>query len=107
MMQAWELDDIHAEGAYAEFLRVPDLSAGVYRLPAGGRDPQQPHTEDELYYVVSGRGAVVVGGETRPVGPGSLIFVPALMPHRFVDIAEDLIILVIFGPAEYARREHP
>jgi mannose-6-phosphate isomerase-like protein (cupin superfamily) len=106
-MHAWELDAIHAEGPYAEFLRVPDLSAGIYRLPAGGTDPQQPHTEDELYFVASGRGAVVVGEETRPVGPGSLIFVPALIPHRFVDIAEDLIILVIFGPAEYSRRGQP
>lgn len=105
-MQAWELDDLHSENAYTEFLRVPDLSAGVYRLPAGGVDPQQPHSEDELYYVASGRGAIVVGDERRDVRPGSLVFVAAGVPHRFVDIAEDLVILVHFGPAEYSRREN-
>lgn len=103
-MQAWEVDAIRSVQAYTEFVRAPDLSAGIYRLPAGGTDPQQPHSEDELYAVVSGRGAIVVGHERRPVGPGSVVFVPAQVSHRFADITEDLVILVVFGPAEYSRK---
>jgi mannose-6-phosphate isomerase-like protein (cupin superfamily) len=106
-MDAWEVSDVQSGRAYTEFVRAPDLSAGVYRLPAGGTDPQQPHSEDELYYVVSGRGAIIVGDEQRPVGPGTVVFVPAQVPHRFVDITADLVILVVFGPAEYTRRETP
>lgn len=107
-MQAWELDEIEtarsAEGRlYREILRVPDLSAGLYVLEAGATDPQIPHTEDELYYVAAGRGLVSVGDERRSVAAGSLIFVPASVPHRFEDIAERLEILVIFGPAEGTR----
>ena len=76
-MDAWEYSDVVADQAaagrlYHEFLRVPDLSAGLYVLEAGATDPQSPHTEDELYYVVTGRARVTVGGETRPVVPGSL-----------------------------------
>jgi quercetin dioxygenase-like cupin family protein len=44
-----------------------------------------------------------VGGETRPVVPGSLVFVAATVPHRFHDIAERLELLVMFGPAEGDR----
>jgi len=107
-MQAWELSDIDQSRAaehrlYSEFLRVPDLSAGLYVLDAGGTDPQSPHTEDELYYVVSGRGSVTVGDETREVATGSLIFVAATVPHRFHDITKRLEILVVFGPAENSR----
>lgn len=107
-MQAWEYRDIladHAEGnrRYHEFLRVPDLSAGLYVLEAGGVDPQSPHTEDELYYVVAGRAMVTVGDETRPVVPGTTIFVAATVPHTFHDIAERLELLVVFGPAEGDR----
>lgn len=40
---------------YMEFLRVSAMSAGLYVLPAGGTDPQRPHNEDEMYYVVRGR----------------------------------------------------
>jgi mannose-6-phosphate isomerase-like protein (cupin superfamily) len=108
-MQAWELMEIdQARSAedgpsYREFLRVPDLSAGLYVLEAGATDPQSPHTEDELYFVVAGRGAVTVGDETRQVVSGSLIFVAATVPHHFHDIAERLELLVAFGPAEGAR----
>ena len=79
-MQAYEMDDLIAEAgagtrAYLEFLRVPDLSVGLYRLAAGAIDPQLPHTEDEVYYVVSGRGRIRVADEDRAVMPGSVVYV--------------------------------
>ncbi len=85
---------------YLEFLRVPALSAGLYVLPAGGEDPQQPHEEDEVYYVLSGRATIRVADDDRPVGAGSIVYVPARVPHRFHTIEEDLSILVFFAPAE-------
>jgi quercetin dioxygenase-like cupin family protein len=85
---------------YLEFLRVPSLSMGLYELAAGSRDPQQPHNEDEVYYVVSGQAMIRVGDEDQPVGPGSIIFVAAQVVHYFHLISEDLSILVFFAPAE-------
>jgi mannose-6-phosphate isomerase-like protein (cupin superfamily) len=85
---------------YFEFLRVPAMSAGVYVLPAGGNDPQSPHQEDEMYYVVNGRARMKAGEEDQAVGPGTVIFVPAKMEHRFYDISEELTVLVFFAPAE-------
>jgi mannose-6-phosphate isomerase-like protein (cupin superfamily) len=107
-MDAWEFAAIDAardadRGRYREFMRVPDLSAGLYVLEAGATDPQSPHTEDELYYVVSGRAMVTVGDDTRPVVTGSLVFVAAAVPHHFHDIEERLELLVVFGPAEGSR----
>jgi mannose-6-phosphate isomerase-like protein (cupin superfamily) len=107
-MQAWELGEIDAGRAtpgerYREFLRVPDLSAGLYVLEAGATDPQSPHAEDELYYVVTGRASISVGDEVRAVSAGSLVFVAARVSHRFHDIVERLEVLVVFGPAEATR----
>ncbi|HET9455821.1 MAG TPA: cupin domain-containing protein [Candidatus Limnocylindrales bacterium] len=107
-MDAFELADLlarrEADGrAYLEFLRVPDLSVGLYVLAAGAPDPQQPHTEDEAYYVVDGAGRITVGGEVRDVRAGSIVFVAAGVPHRFHDITDELRILVVFGPAEGSR----
>ena len=89
---------------YLEQLRVPDLSVGVYRIPVGGVDPQSPHSEDEIYVVLSGR-ATFTGDDTRSVevGPGSVIFVPAGEGHRFSDIVDELVTVVVFGPAEGSR----
>jgi mannose-6-phosphate isomerase-like protein (cupin superfamily) len=88
---------------YLEFLRIPALSMGLYVLPAGGTDPQQPHTEDEVYYVVRGQAVIRVAEEDRPVGAGSVILVEATVEHRFHSIAEELAVLVFFAPAEYSR----
>jgi mannose-6-phosphate isomerase-like protein (cupin superfamily) len=104
-MHAFELsklvEDLRKSGdRYMEFLRVPSLSAGIYALPAGGVDLQQPHTEDEVYTVVGGRGMIRVGEEDRAVTPGSVIFVKANVEHRFHSIEEDLTLLVFFAPAE-------
>jgi mannose-6-phosphate isomerase-like protein (cupin superfamily) len=108
-MDAWELSELEAARAasgrrYHEFISVPDLSGGLYVLDAGATDPQSPHTEDELYVVMSGKAKVFVGGEVRPIGEGSVVFVAAGVEHRFIDIEERLVLLVMFGPAEYSRQ---
>ncbi len=85
---------------YLEFLRVPAMSAGVYVLPKGGADPQKPHREDEMYYVVRGRARMQIGSEHAEVRSGSVIFVEAELEHRFYDIQEEIEVLVFFAPAE-------
>ena len=88
---------------WLELHRVPDLSTGLYVLAAGAVDRQSPHTEDEVYVVLAGRARFTAGGETRDVGPGDTLFVPAHEPHRFHDVAEELRLVVVFGPAEGSR----
>ena len=112
MMNFFELDDLIDEQRrvatpYFEFLRERSMSLGLYTLPAEGVDPQMPHAEDEVYYVVSGQAMITVGDPStssgqaeRPVQPGTLIFVPANVAHRFHTIAEELTLLVLFAPAE-------
>jgi mannose-6-phosphate isomerase-like protein (cupin superfamily) len=104
-MTAFELREIitrrRSSGRpYLEFLRVPALSMGLYVLEAGATDPQKPHTEDEVYYVISGRGCIQVGADDRTVESGTLVFVPSGVRHRFHDILQDLQLLVFFAPAE-------
>lgn len=107
-MDAWELSELEAARVasgrlYHEFISVPDLSGGLYVLEAGASDPQSPHAEDELYVVMSGRARVRVGDDVRSITTGSVIFVPAGVEHRFIEIEERLVLLVMFGPAEYSR----
>ena len=85
---------------YREFLRVPAMSAGLYLLAAGATDPQRPHHEDEMYYVIRGRARFRAGGEDREVSAGSVLFVAAEIEHRFHDITEELAVLVFFAPPE-------
>ncbi|MEV4255720.1 cupin domain-containing protein [Spirillospora sp. NPDC049652] len=93
-----------AANDWAEQLRTPDLSVGTYCIPAGGTDDQSPHTEDEIYVVTAGRATIVTPSGTAAVEPGSVIFVPAGEDHRFVDVTENLALLVVFGPAYGSRK---
>ena len=95
------LDRARGSGeAWTEFMRLGMFSAGLYRLTAGEADTQDPHAEDEIYYVLAGRAVLEVDGERHPVESGSIAFVAKRVEHRFVDITEDLELLVIFAPPE-------
>jgi quercetin dioxygenase-like cupin family protein len=98
-----EVDQKRVESGklYQEFLRVPAMSAGLYVLSAGATDLQRPHQEDEIYYVVRGHARFKADKkEDREVSAGSVVFVRAEVEHRFYDIAEELVVLVVFAPAE-------
>lgn len=102
---AWQVFDLDElvdkvagnEPRFHEYLRVPTLSSGVYRLPAGSKDMQAPHLEDEIYVVIEGRARLRTGETEHEVGRGSVLFVRATAEHSFFDIEEDLTLLVFFG----------
>jgi mannose-6-phosphate isomerase-like protein (cupin superfamily) len=104
-MQLHRLSAVRKEGkAYVEFFRTRDLSLGVYRLPAGASDSQQPHAEEEVYHVISGRARFRAVERDVDVKAGDILFVPAGEPHHFHDIQEDLELLAFFAPL--GRRAH-
>jgi mannose-6-phosphate isomerase-like protein (cupin superfamily) len=96
---------------WIEHLRVADLSVGTYSVPRSGVDDQVPHTEDEIYVVTAGRAVLHAGREGEgevggtAVEPGSVIYVAAGEEHWFTDVSEDLAAVVLFAPAEGARRQ--
>jgi len=83
---------------YVETLRTNDMSVGTYSIPVGGVDDQSPHREDEIYVVTAGRARIVTPDAAAEVGPGAVIFVPAGEEHQFVDVTEELTLLVLFAP---------
>jgi mannose-6-phosphate isomerase-like protein (cupin superfamily) len=95
--------DRPGEHTYVDFLRKEMLSLGMSVWPAGGEDTQQPHTEDEVYVVMAGRGQIRVDGEDRPVKAGSVVYVGAGVEHRFHAVEEDLHVLVFWAPPYGSR----
>lgn len=85
---------------YLPFLERKSLSCGLYALPRGSRDRQSPHDRDEVYSILEGSAVLEVekgNVERIPVKQGSVVFVAARIPHRFVEIEKDLKVLVFFG----------
>lgn len=97
-----DLAELQRQGhqPYLEFLRRPSMSAGLYVLEAGEADEQTPHAQDELYVMLAGRARLQVGEDGYAVEPGTIVYVPRRVAHRFADIEERLEVLVFFAPAE-------
>ena len=90
--------------SYYEFLKVPSMSVGLYKLNKGETDYQKPHTEDEVYLVIEGKSSFQNGDTFTEISNGDVLFVEANKEHRFFDITEDLTTLVFFSPAEHSNK---
>ena len=88
-----------SERPYLPFINEKTLSTGLYVLPAGAEDTQQPHDQDEVYHVLAGRAKLIAGNDEYLVSEGSVLSVKAHVEHRFVEITEDLTVLVFFSAA--------
>ena len=100
--KVFELQDLVSrlkkEGGYfLDFLKIRNLEAGIILLHPGENDTQEPHSADELYFIIEGSGSMELGRNKRPVKRGSVIFVPAKMHHKFYGKKEDMVVLYVFA----------
>ncbi len=100
----WAMKDLVRQQAesgmpYHSFLNNSTMHCGVYALPAKAVDGQSPHDEDEVYYVYRGKAKIEIDDVSYDVVAGDVIFVAAKRVHRFVEIQEDLELLVFFSKA--------
>lgn len=106
--QTFDLNELQQKLAgdkvqYKEFLKVPSLSCGLYHLPAGSRDMQTPHDEDEVYMVLEGKAQMKTGDELQEVKPGMVLYIAASESHSFFEIEEDMTLLVFFASAHHEK----
>ena len=94
---------------HLEVLEEPSMTVEVGRYAADTSAPKNPHTGDEIYYVISGSGMARVGEETYPVETGDVVYVEAGLEHDFFNIEEELTVLIVLAgkeePGAYSIRE--
>ena len=82
---------------FLNIFKSKELDMGILRLRKGETDTQEPHSVDEVYFVIEGTGHIEIEDKMKPVKPADFIFVPANVHHRFVVSNKDLIVLYFFG----------
>jgi mannose-6-phosphate isomerase-like protein (cupin superfamily) len=82
---------------FMNIFKSKGLEMGILRLREGETDTQEPHSVDEVYFIVEGTGHIEIEEKTNPVNPADFIFVPANIHHRFVVGNKDLVVLYFFG----------
>ena len=103
--EALEANRVGTARSYLPFLNVDSLHCGIYCLDAGAKDGQNPHQQDEIYYVESGVAKINIEGKDYDLKKGSIVFVPANAPHHFHTITENLKTLVFFSKGPVAKTE--
>jgi mannose-6-phosphate isomerase-like protein (cupin superfamily) len=102
------LDDITARArANDDFRRV--VATGEHgqvvlmTIPPGGEIGEEVHDHvDQVLAFVDGRGEAILDGDTSPVGPGSLVFVPAGTRHNFRSAGDaPLRLWTVYAPPEH------
>ena len=88
---------------YAIAFEHGTLEVGAYA--PRGVDTQTPHSRDEVYVVMRGRGLFRRGTLASPFGPGDVLFVLAGESHCFEDFSDDLAAWVFFYGPEGGERD--
>lgn len=71
---------------------IRNQSLAEARLPVGGQTTPHFHPRtEEIYYILSGNGAIRVGGETCPVGPGDAIAIAPGAEHQITNTGGEIL----------------
>ena len=102
MRKLYELNDLLSDledlgGYFIDFITTKGIQAGIIRLHPGENDTQEPHSVDEVYYVIEGNGFIKLNGENHAIKQGTSIFVPARTEHRFYGNNQDFVIFYVLG----------
>ena len=102
LKEVYELKDLLSEledqgGYFREFITTRGIQAGIIRLHPGDNDTQEPHSADEVYYVIEGKGFIKLNGKNKAIKDGTSIFVRAGTEHRFFGNIQDLVIFYAIG----------
>lgn len=91
------LDKKDNSSYFLDFLHNNSFEVGVLRLNPGQKDTQDPHSKDELYFIVEGEGYINMAEKNHKIKKGSCIFVPSKTRHYFHGNKERLVVLYIFN----------
>jgi mannose-6-phosphate isomerase-like protein (cupin superfamily) len=102
LKEVYELKDLLSEledrgGYFREFIDTRGIQAGIIRLHPGENDTQEPHSVDEVYYVIEGKGFIKLNGKNQAIKKGTSIFVRTGTEHRFFGNIQDLVIFYALG----------
>ena len=85
------------DGFFHTFLNKRSLAAGILFLKPGERDIQEPHDNDEIYYIISGDGFLKINKKDYRISKGKAFFVAKNVKHNFFGNTKELTVLYFFG----------
>ena len=79
------------------FINKSRLAADLLLLQPGEKDTQEPHDNDEIYYVISGDGFLKIKNKDYKISKDKIFFVGKNVDHYFHGNSRELKVLYFFG----------
>lgn len=80
------------------------FTSGTTHFPAGSSAPMHSHNCAEQVTILQGHATCIAGGISSELGPYDTSYIPAEMPHRFVNTGDgDLVILWVYAARDVTR----
>jgi mannose-6-phosphate isomerase-like protein (cupin superfamily) len=105
------LDELGDGPGFRKVRRALDVKAfgvnGIVMSPGMEGFEHFHYEQDELYFVHRGRARVEIGGETRELGEGGLLYVESTTPRKVSNASDtdELVLLVVGGRGGYVERD--
>jgi mannose-6-phosphate isomerase-like protein (cupin superfamily) len=104
-----EVDGVRAAPPYARTLKhlvapwtlpAEKMWVGMSKVDPGScSNPHSHERQEEIFYVVGGRGEIEVGDEKEAVEPGSIVVVPPTLIHSLINTGDETLkVLSVVSP---------
>ena len=81
-------------------LQAENFVTGYVVIDPGGKVPAHEHEQEEVYYILKGRGEMTVGAESEILEAISAVYIPPNQKHALKNAAkEELHMLFVYAPA--------
>ncbi len=82
-------------------IQTENFSLGIVTLePNGGQVPWHNHQQEEIYFILEGKGEMCLGSERNEITSGQTVYIPSGVFHQLTNIENTpLKFVYCYGPA--------
>lgn len=67
------------------------ISLQISEIPIGSEQPVHNHNPEQCYYIIKGKGLMIIEDGTGEVFPGDAVYIPSNKRHGIKNIGDDVL----------------
>lgn len=68
-----------------------NLSVQISEVPVGSEQPLHHHEPEQCYYIIKGKGLMIIEDESKEVVAGDAVYIPSNFKHGIKNIGDDVL----------------
>jgi len=68
-----------------------NISVQISEVPVGSEQPIHHHEPEQCYYIIRGKGLMIIEEESKEVIAGDAVYIPSNLKHGIKNIGDDVL----------------